>query len=141
MVGREGRESDQQVIDERQADQRDTEREQVVESQEVFTTEASWSDASGDMLCLHTGDWRTERPIFDKGKCNACGFCYIFCPIQCISDDEDGIHYQADMEYCKGCGVCARRMTRRCVTRGSASSGTELNLLARAIPMASPRPT
>ena len=76
------------------------------EPQEIFETEASWSDASGEMLCLHTGDWRTERPIFDKAKCNACGFCYIFCPTQCIRDDEDGIHYKADLDYCKGCGIC-----------------------------------
>jgi pyruvate ferredoxin oxidoreductase delta subunit len=75
---------------------------------EIFQTEASWSISSGDMLCLRTGDWRTERPVFDKEECNACGFCYIFCPIQCIHDDEDGIHYAADMEYCKGCGVCAK---------------------------------
>jgi pyruvate ferredoxin oxidoreductase delta subunit len=23
-------------------------------------------------------------------------------------DDEDGIHYAANMDYCKGCGVCAK---------------------------------
>ena len=86
------------------------------EPQEIFETEASWSDASGEMLCLHTGDWRTERPIFDKAKCNACGFCYIFCPIQCIGDDEDGIHYAADLEYCKGCGVCARECPKGAIT-------------------------
>ena len=75
---------------------------------DIFQTEASWSISSGELLCLHTGDWRTERPVFDKEECNACGFCYIFCPIQCIHDDPDGIHYAADMEYCKGCGVCAK---------------------------------
>ena len=74
----------------------------------IFETEACWSISSGDLLCLHTGDWRTERPVFVKEKCNACGFCYIYCPIQCIVDDEDGIHYAADMDYCKGCGVCAK---------------------------------
>jgi pyruvate ferredoxin oxidoreductase delta subunit len=78
------------------------------QTEEIFKTEASWSISSGDLLCLHTGDWRTERPVFVKEKCNACGFCYIFCPIQCIVDDEDGIHYAADMDYCKGCGVCAK---------------------------------
>ena len=78
------------------------------QTEEIFQTEASWSISSGDLLCLHTGDWRTERPVFVKDTCNACGFCYIFCPIQCIVDDEDGIHYAADMDYCKGCGVCAK---------------------------------
>jgi pyruvate ferredoxin oxidoreductase delta subunit len=80
----------------------------VRQTEEIFQTQASWSISSGELLCLHTGDWRTERPIFVKEKCNACGFCYIFCPIQCIVDDEDGIHYAADMDYCKGCGVCAK---------------------------------
>ncbi len=80
----------------------------VKQTEEIFETEASWSVSNNELLCLHTGDWRTERPVFIKEKCNACGFCYIFCPIQCIGDDEDGVHYAADMEYCKGCGVCAR---------------------------------
>ena len=82
----------------------------------IFQTEASWSDASGPMLCLHTGDWRTERPIFDREECNACGFCYIYCPTQCILDDEDGIHYKADLDYCKGCGVCAKECPTGAIT-------------------------
>ncbi len=83
---------------------------------EIFQTEASWSDARGDTLCLHTGDWRTERPVFNKEECNACGFCYIFCPLQCIHDDEDGIHYKADLDYCKGCGVCAKECPTGAIT-------------------------
>jgi len=86
------------------------------EHQDLFETEACWSDASGALLCLHTGEWRTERPVFDKEKCNACGFCYIFCPPQCVVDDEDGIHYKADLEYCKGCGVCARECPKGAIT-------------------------
>lgn len=84
---------------------------------EIFTkTEASWSDASGELLCLHTGDWRTVRPVFNNEKCNACGFCYIFCPPQCIKDAPDGIHYEADLDYCKGCGVCAKECPTGAIT-------------------------
>jgi 2-oxoacid:acceptor oxidoreductase delta subunit (pyruvate/2-ketoisovalerate family) len=84
---------------------------------EIFTkTESSWSDASGDLLCLHTGDWRTVRPVFNYEKCNACGFCYIYCPPQCITDAPDGIHYQADLDYCKGCGVCAKECPTGAIT-------------------------
>ena len=61
----------------------------------IFWTEACWSDASGSVLCLHTGDWRTERPVFAKEKCNACGFCYIYCPTQCIGGDDDALDVQA----------------------------------------------
>jgi pyruvate ferredoxin oxidoreductase delta subunit len=75
---------------------------------QFFNTEASWSDGSGELLVLSTGDWRTERPVFDNDKCNACGFCYIFCPTQRIVDHEDGIHYTAVLDYCKGCGICAK---------------------------------
>jgi pyruvate ferredoxin oxidoreductase delta subunit len=83
---------------------------------DIFQTEAAWSDAGDGTLCLHTGDWRTERPVFDNEKCNACGFCYIFCPTQCIGDAPDGIHYEADLDYCKGCGICARECPTRAIT-------------------------
>lgn len=88
----------------------------AAESETIFSTEGSWSDADEPLLCLNTGDWRTERPVFDKDKCNACGFCYIFCPTQCIVDDEDGIHYKAELDYCKGCGVCAAECPKEAIT-------------------------
>ena len=74
----------------------------------IFETQACWSDGTGELLCLNSGDWRTSRPVVDKEKCNACGFCVIYCPPQCMIQDEDDIHYKANLEYCKGCGVCAR---------------------------------
>ena len=83
---------------------------------EIFDTEASWSDGSGTLLVLSTGDWRTERPVFDNDKCNACGFCYIFCPTQCIVDHADGIHYAATLDYCKGCGICAKECPKGAIT-------------------------
>ena len=30
----------------------------------------------------------------------------MFCPEGCVSQDEDG-YFTADLDYCKGCGVCA----------------------------------
>jgi pyruvate ferredoxin oxidoreductase delta subunit len=83
---------------------------------QLFQTEACWSDGSGKLLELATGEWRTERPVFDNEKCNACGFCYIFCPVQCIVDHEDGIHYQAVLDYCKGCGICAMECPKGAIT-------------------------
>jgi pyruvate ferredoxin oxidoreductase delta subunit len=85
-------------------------------SESIFETEACWSDSSEPLLVLRTGDWRTARPVFDKEKCNACGFCYIFCPTQCIVDDEDGVHYKANLDYCKGCGVCATECPKQAIT-------------------------
>ncbi|MCX8031852.1 MAG: 4Fe-4S binding protein [Thermoleophilia bacterium] len=83
---------------------------------EIFPTEACWSDASGELLCLDTGSWRTERPVIDKEKCNACGFCFIYCPTQCVKDDTDGIHFAVDLRYCKGCGICARECPKGAIT-------------------------
>lgn len=82
----------------------------------IFETEASWSDASKSFLCLSTGGWRTERPVVNKIKCNACGLCAVYCPPQCMKDDADGIHFKADLEYCKGCGVCAKECPKGAIT-------------------------
>ncbi len=72
----------------------------------IFKTEASWSYSDKNMLCLKTGEWRTERPIVDTQICNGCGICFIYCPPQCMVDDGD--YYKANLEFCKGCGVCAK---------------------------------
>jgi pyruvate ferredoxin oxidoreductase delta subunit len=53
-----------------------------------------------------TGDWRTERPIWDAEKCTSCLLCWIFCPDSSILV-EDGKVIGIDYEHCKGCGICA----------------------------------
>ncbi len=60
----------------------------------------------GNATQYQTGDWKSQRPVLDKSKCNKCGLCYIFCPDMCIEQDEEG-YYQANLFYCKGCGICA----------------------------------
>lgn len=69
-------------------------------------TEASWSYADQQMLCLDTSSWRTQRPHTEYEKCNRCGLCFIYCPPQCIR--EDGEKFTPDLSFCKGCGVCAK---------------------------------
>jgi pyruvate ferredoxin oxidoreductase delta subunit len=54
--------------------------------------------------------------VFDNAKCNACGFCYVFCPVQCVVDDEDGIHYKPLLDHCKGCGICAKECPKAAIT-------------------------
>ena len=76
--------------------------------------EITWKDLEigcivtepGNARQYRTGDWRSERPIFDKSKCTKCGLCYIFCPEGCIEQTEDG-YFEANLFYCKGCGICA----------------------------------
>ena len=62
-----------------------------------------------------TGDWRSKRPVWDKSKCIKCGICYIYCPDAAIYRTEDG-YFQADYDYCKGCGICAFECFTHCIT-------------------------
>jgi pyruvate ferredoxin oxidoreductase delta subunit len=61
---------------------------------------------AGSASARRTGDWRTERPILDKGKCTKCALCWLNCPDAAIKPTEEG-WYEADLDYCKGCGICA----------------------------------
>lgn len=69
--------------------------------------ESAWSDVSKKMLTVRTGEWRYTRPETDKASCRLCGWCSIYCFTGCMKPGEDG-YYHPDLEYCKGCGVCAK---------------------------------
>ncbi len=62
---------------------------------------------AGNAKQYRTGDWKSERPVWDHKKCIKCGICYLFCPEGCIGQNEDG-YFEANLYYCKGCGICAR---------------------------------
>ncbi len=58
-----------------------------------------------------TGDWRSRRPVLDAGTCPAakqgretCQICWVYCPDATIAR---GVPPVIDLEYCKGCGICA----------------------------------
>jgi pyruvate ferredoxin oxidoreductase delta subunit len=58
-----------------------------------------------------TGDWRSKRPVMNREACLAvkrgevtCQLCWAYCPDACI---ERGVGPEIDLEYCKGCGICA----------------------------------
>ena len=61
----------------------------------------------GNAKQYKSGDWRSQRPIFDTNKCIKCGICYIFCPEGCVEQNAEG-YSEADLFYCKGCGICAK---------------------------------
>jgi len=52
------------------------------------------------------------RRCFNCGSCTECGNCHIFCPENSIRRDPDGYGYVADMDYCKGCGICINECPR-----------------------------
>jgi pyruvate ferredoxin oxidoreductase gamma subunit len=61
----------------------------------------------GNAKAYRTGDWKSAHPVWKNEKCIKCGICYLFCPEGCIREKEDG-YFEADLYYCKGCGICAR---------------------------------
>jgi pyruvate ferredoxin oxidoreductase delta subunit len=59
----------------------------------------------------NTGSWRVLRPVIDLEKCipaktgkKACFTCWLYCP-DCVVTKT--IPPTIDLEYCKGCGICA----------------------------------
>ena len=77
-------------------------------------SELTWRDLEvggivaepGNARQYRTGDWRSQRPIYDFSKCTKCRLCQIYCPEGCIYETKDGF-FEADLYYCKGCAICA----------------------------------
>jgi len=70
---------------------------------------------AGNAALRRTGDWRSERPIMDKERCNKCGLCWLYCPDAAMKLLEDG-YYEPDLFHCKGCGICAKVCAREAIT-------------------------
>jgi len=50
------------------------------------------------------------KRCFSCGVCNFCDNCRVFCPDVAISRRNGG--YEVNLEYCKGCGICAQECPR-----------------------------
>ena len=48
---------------------------------------------------------RTLRPVVDFSVCTKCTLCWLQCQDGSFDVTPDG-YYDANMEYCMGCGVC-----------------------------------
>ena len=59
----------------------------------------------GSSKANKTGSWRTNKPIFKHVTCNDCRICVMVCPDGVIFGEDK--KYWADMDFCKGCGICA----------------------------------
>lgn len=62
---------------------------------------------AGTAKSFKTGDWRTERPIWNSQKCIHCMVCWISCPDSAI-EVKDGKVTGINLDHCKGCGICAK---------------------------------
>ena len=69
----------------------------------------------GNARQYQTGFWRSQRPTYDFKRCIKCGMCQLFCPEGCIGQNKEG-NFEADLYYCKGCGVCASECPTRVIT-------------------------
>ncbi|MCP4137620.1 MAG: pyruvate ferredoxin oxidoreductase [bacterium] len=70
---------------------------------------ASSSPAKGE--AGRTGDWRVKHPVINHEVCTpsktgrpSCFLCWTYCPDGVVSKT---VPPQIDLEYCKGCGICA----------------------------------
>ncbi|MBW6440621.1 4Fe-4S binding protein [Patescibacteria group bacterium] len=68
---------------------------------------------AGNSKEFKTGNWKAKMPVRDKQKCIDCMRCAVFCPDMAIKtekiivDGKEKIRVtDADMDYCKGCGIC-----------------------------------
>lgn len=68
----------------------------------------------GNASAYHTGSWRSDRPVWDFEKCIKCANCWMFCPEACIHQRADEF-YEADLDYCKGCGICAEECPKQAI--------------------------
>jgi len=68
-----------------------------------------------EILGLDVASARGEAGrCFSCGSCNLCANCWIFCPDAAIHLDGD--LPRVDLEYCKGCGLCAAECPRGVIT-------------------------
>ncbi len=75
--------------------------------------EGPWASCK-QRIDAKTGEWRFQRPVTKVGKCRECGWCYIYCPSGCREVKEG--YFSANLDYCKGCGVCARVCPGKAIT-------------------------
>ena len=50
---------------------------------------------------------KDARRCLSLRECEACDVCELLCPDLCITRDKETGEVLIDLDYCKGCGICA----------------------------------
>jgi 2-oxoacid:acceptor oxidoreductase delta subunit (pyruvate/2-ketoisovalerate family) len=88
----------------------------------MSTKEKSWKEISPAGVCWKpsttylTGDWKTYKPVRDPQKCTKCLLCTLLCPDGAIVWKPEKGDIEFDMNYCKGCGICANECPTKAIT-------------------------
>jgi pyruvate ferredoxin oxidoreductase delta subunit len=70
---------------------------------------------AGNSVEYETGSWRSLCPVLDEEKCSHCMLCWVYCPDGSVLV-RDGKMVGFNLEYCKGCGICARECPRKAIS-------------------------
>jgi 2-oxoacid:acceptor oxidoreductase delta subunit (pyruvate/2-ketoisovalerate family) len=69
-----------------------------------------------DEICSELPKDARKRELarcFHCGRCTECDNCYIYCPDVAVAKLDGGFSF--DLDYCKGCGVCAMECPRAAI--------------------------
>ena len=70
----------------------------------------------GSAALRETGNWRTERPEIELGKCKRCFLCYLYCPEAAMTLDSKNFPH-VDYDHCKGCMICFEECPTDAISR------------------------
>ena len=63
-------------------------------------------------LTVKNAGWRNQRPVIDAASCTGCLQCYLYCPdgtvYKVAEPAPGGSPVAIDLDFCKGCGICAK---------------------------------
>lgn len=72
-------------------------------------------DKPGNSKEFKFGSWRSMKPKWDKKKCTQCMACWGQCPDIAIPQ-KNGKRTETNLDYCKGCGICAVACPYKAIT-------------------------
>ncbi len=62
-----------------------------------------------------TGDWKSFTPARDPEKCTKCLLCTVYGPDSAIHWDAKKGDIEFDLNFCKGCGICANECPTKAI--------------------------